>query len=65
LTPAYRGPYWVLERGARFFKVQLGTSADSISVNRLKPYLGSEPVMAAHHAAAALLILDSFTWGLS
>jgi hypothetical protein len=46
LSPAYRGPYKVLEKGDKFFKIQLGGAADKISVDRLKPYLGSEPVIA-------------------
>jgi hypothetical protein len=46
LSPAYRGPYKVLEKGDKFFKIQLGGTADKISVDRLKPYLGSEPVIA-------------------
>jgi transposase InsO family protein len=46
LSPAYRGPYLVLERGDKFFKVQIGGKADSVSVDRLKPYLGGEVTAA-------------------
>jgi cleavage and polyadenylation specificity factor subunit 1 len=42
LSPAYRGPYLVLERSEKFFKVQIGGKADNVSVDRLKPYFGGE-----------------------
>jgi hypothetical protein len=44
LTPAYRGPFRVVEPGEKTFKVQFGPRVDVVSVDRLKPYLGSEPV---------------------
>jgi hypothetical protein len=44
LTPAYRGPFKVVESGEKTFKVQFGPRVDVVSVDRLKPYLGSEPV---------------------
>jgi hypothetical protein len=46
LTPAYRGPFRVVESGEKVFKVQLGTRVEVVSVDRLKPYLSSEPVAA-------------------
>jgi transposase InsO family protein len=46
LSPAYRGPYLVLDRGEKFFKVQIGGKGDNISVDRLQPYLSREVVTA-------------------
>jgi hypothetical protein len=37
LSPAYDGPYLVLERSLRFFKIQIGGRADNVSTLRLKP----------------------------
>jgi len=36
LSPAYDGPYLVLERSLRFFKVQLGNRVEVVSTLRLK-----------------------------
>jgi hypothetical protein len=46
LTPAYRGPFRVVEPGEKTFKVQFGPRVEVVSVDRLKPYLGCEPVAA-------------------
>ncbi len=37
LAPLYRGPYKVLQRSPHFFRLQIGSNTDSISVHRLKP----------------------------
>ena len=37
LTPRYDGPYEVINRGAKYFKVRLGKITDNISVDHLKP----------------------------
>ena len=37
LSPMYDGPYLVLERSLRFFKLQVGTKQDTVSTLRLKP----------------------------
>jgi hypothetical protein len=37
LSPMYDGPYLVLERSLRFFKIQVGTRQDTVSTLRLKP----------------------------
>jgi len=47
LSPPYAGPYCVLQRGAKFFTLQLGGRAETISVDRLKPHLGAAPAAAA------------------
>ena len=47
LTPAYSGPYVVLERSSKSFEVDLGSRTDVISVDRLKPHLGTAPLLPA------------------
>ena len=37
LTPRYEGPFHVLERHPKFFKIQLGEKQDNISIDQLKP----------------------------
>jgi hypothetical protein len=37
LSPAYDGPYLVLERSLRFFKLKIGDRTDNVSTLRLKP----------------------------
>jgi len=40
LTPPYTGPFLVVERGRKVFKVQVGEEVETISVDRLKPHTG-------------------------
>jgi len=47
LSPLYDGPFLVLERSLHFFKVQIGTRAETISTHRLKPCHTPENVQAA------------------
>ncbi len=47
LSPLYQGPYKVLLRGAKVFQVDIGGRTEVISVDRLKPHLGSSPVQPA------------------
>ena len=47
LTPAYSGPYAVLERSSKSFKVDLGSRTDVVSVDRIKPHLGTAPLLPA------------------
>jgi hypothetical protein len=47
LSPLYQGPYKVLERRDKFFKLEVGGQPEVISVDRLKPHLGTAPVSAA------------------
>jgi hypothetical protein len=42
LTPAYRGPYRVVEEGEKSFSILVGGRADSVLVDRLKPHVGGE-----------------------
>jgi hypothetical protein len=51
LSPAYRGPFLVVRRSPKYFIIQLGSRYDAISVDRLKPHLGSPPPAAASTAA--------------
>ena len=37
LQRPYEGPFHVLERGPKFFKIDIGGKADSVSIDRLKP----------------------------
>jgi cleavage and polyadenylation specificity factor subunit 1 len=47
LSPLYQGPYKVLLRGAKVFQLDIGGRTEVISVDRLKPHLGSSPVQPA------------------
>ena len=47
LTPAYSGPFLVIERSPKSFKIDLGDRCDIVSVDRLKPHLGAAPLLPA------------------
>ena len=47
LTPLYFGPYLVLERRDKFFRLQIGSRTDVVSVNCLKPVFSDKPVSPA------------------
>jgi Integrase core domain len=47
LTLAYRGPYLVHKKAEKFFILEIGSRFDAISVDWLKPHLGSSPPVAA------------------
>ena len=47
LTDNYAGPYLVLEKGPKVFKLQLGTRKEVITRDQLKPHLGTAPPAAA------------------
>ena len=47
LSPLYRGPYLVIERRSKFFRLQVGDKIDSVSVDRLKPVFSESPVIPA------------------
>ena len=47
LSPLYRGPYLVIKRRSKFFRLQVGDKVDSVSVDRLKPVFSDSPVMPA------------------
>jgi hypothetical protein len=47
LPPLYAGPYTVLEQGENVFRLQVGEREETVSVDRLKPHTGEEPVQPA------------------
>jgi len=47
LSPLYRGPYLVMERRSKFFRLQIGSKVDAVSVDRLKPVISDCPVVPA------------------
>jgi hypothetical protein len=42
LTAAYDGPYQILSRSDKVYKLQVGARVESVSADRLKPYVGVE-----------------------
>lgn len=47
LSPAYSGPFAVIQRSAKFFKLDYGDRTDFVSVDRLKPHMGNAPLQPA------------------
>ena len=47
LAPCYHGPYLVLERRSKYFRLQIGSKQDVVSVDRLKPVFSDAPVTPA------------------
>jgi transposase InsO family protein len=47
LTPAYRGPYRVRVLGRKYFVIEIGGRPQAVSVDNIKPHLGSTPISAA------------------
>jgi hypothetical protein len=47
LSPLYAGPYTVLDRGEKVFRLHVGERDETVSVDRLKPHTGAEPVQPA------------------
>ena len=47
LSQLYRGPYKVVDRKDKYFKLQIGSKLDNVSVNRLKPVFSDEKVSSA------------------
>ena len=47
LSPLYRGPYLVLERTDKYFKLQIGDETDTVSVDRLKPAFSTDEMIPA------------------
>ncbi len=50
LEPKYQGPYLVLEKHRKYFKVAVGPAVETVSVDRLKGHHGCGPVQPAHLA---------------
>jgi hypothetical protein len=51
LTPLYVGPYEVLERADKHFRLAVGGLEETVSIDRLKPHLGVGSFSAALPAA--------------
>jgi hypothetical protein len=47
LSQLYDGPFEVVKRGKKICTVQMGTRHETVSIDRLKPHLGSEMVKPA------------------
>jgi hypothetical protein len=47
LAPRYQGPYLVLHRGDKCFRIAVGNTVETVSIDRLKPHMGSSPVEVA------------------
>ena len=47
LSPLYTGPYKVVERGQKYFRLDVGGRSEAVSVDRLKPHLGASPLQPA------------------
>ncbi len=47
LAPRYRGPYLVIDRRDKFFRLQIGSKQDVVSVDRLKPVFSDVSVTTA------------------
>jgi len=43
LSQKYSGPYRILERSAKIYKLQIGDRVETVSADRLKPHKGDEP----------------------
>jgi hypothetical protein len=50
LTPLYQGPFEVIDAGPKFFTLRVGSQLETVSVDRLKPYLGEDDVTPAEPA---------------
>ena len=61
LAPVYRGPYLKLEQRDKFFRLQIGSGTDVVSVDCLKPVFSDKPVLPdlpPPHGRLALCALD-------
>jgi transposase InsO family protein len=47
LAPAFRGPYRVRVPGVKYFVIDIGGKPSAVSVDNIKPHLGSSPLSAA------------------
>jgi hypothetical protein len=47
LSSKYEGPYKVISATSKFFRVMVGNQTSVVSIDRLKPHLGSAPVSPA------------------
>jgi Integrase core domain/Integrase zinc binding domain len=50
LSPVYQGPFEVVEAGPKHVLLRVGSQLETVSVDRLKPHLGQDPVAPAEPA---------------
>ena len=64
LAPKYTGPYRVLRRWRKCFRLQLDNKSDSVSIDRLRPFYEDETPRSASHetvnSSAADNVLPAF-----
>jgi hypothetical protein len=53
LADKYDGPYAVVEKGPKYFRVAIGGSVDTVSADRLKPHTGRPPLSASSPLSGA------------
>ena len=56
LQPTYRGPYPVLEKRAKYYKVDINGKTDSISIDRLKAAHVDEQYLQVHKARTPIVV---------
>ena len=64
LSPAYSEPFAVVSRFPKYFILNMGDRQESVSVNRLKPHLGSAiftPAVAPRRGCPLKLVAPSGT----
>ena len=62
LSPAYSGPFAVISRFPKYFILDMGDRQESVSVDRLKPHLGSAiftPAVAPRRGRPLKLVAPS------
>ena len=47
LAPLYRGPYLVLEQWSKFFRLQIRSKVDAVTVDRMKPSYSEDHIQPA------------------
>ncbi|MFN9939802.1 MAG: hypothetical protein ACK56I_10050, partial [bacterium] len=47
MAAKYEGPFLVVAKVAKYFRIQTGNRVETVSVDRLKPHLGTGPVAPA------------------
>ena len=51
LAAPYAGPYLVVSKGAKTFTIQVGQRQEIVSVDRLKPHTGPDPITPTEAAS--------------
>jgi hypothetical protein len=61
LASRYQGPYPVLQKGPKCFWLAMGSSVETVSVDRLKPHYGKAPVTVAQPPCQGRLAAQAMT----